>query len=1313
MLPRDLLKLHKEVRFMYPRDSKSQEIGRRASRAFVSQSPMSWIVTSLEGQADFGIDGRVQVMSSGEARWLFDTQYKGSEQDCIIADGTFASVPVRLATLHYYRDHSLPVMLAFADFHADPDPGSCPVYYLWIKDVIDVYLTQDNSDNRSLDSEVTVRVPTANRLTRDTNVDKYLRDYAERQQKFAELGSALAIGSSIGDVPTAVSRLTENIVAKGHIFVDAALGDSDLPWPSPKSGTVGGALKEAYDLVTTGAVQDAAEKLDSIPDRNLADDNERALFYYISGRLSYMLGDKPKSSAFHLLAHQTLPDNPLYLCSWFESRIVQLSFPYATGAQILLDELDSGNFPSHPRIQALKARLMGISERYSEAHSILDSLEFKFSAVERAILFSSERLRDEVIELCASAQSRDLPRRARLTIRVIAFRARVMEALGIVDEVKIMALSGPPTAHLGSLVETWGLGKALVQDLRVAGWPENSEIAFDALGLVAFVTENTKTGLALLEQFLEARPQHCELQQLRLRLALMADDGDSAADAASRLPDAAARAVNSVIVFHENANFRAAVGLADQLLELPIETDMISDALVVCALSARKTFNGLVERKCLSRLKSTPDFQLHELSFELAKSAEGSDEELARVKRKLIALHSREPEVSRLQDYIFAYLSPREPEEASLLLKVSETIETRRLLFLREEIKLARALLAQDSAADALARVRYARRRFAADPKLRALEALVLERMGNAAEARVILKSLVTDRAAPRLARTTYLNIALRCGFLDDAIEQFEWLLTEAGTEAERLDALRGLFSLESRKGANSARLIEVASAYGDRNDQSSEEEEGVYLIMMVTSTMSLDQNDQRVDREQLHRRATVFLERFPNSRIFGAINIPNAFTAKDLAKSVRARFGISDIYEANIARLKNQLSRGDVALPYAWRPQSIFPSIANVSELWERTKSARQPAPEFSFPMTQPGRVTKDLSSLNKIPLLDITTLFVLTDLDLWPTVFSVFGQVAISKITLMSIQEQIGVFDEPSKTLRELCATIHRNIDSIVQPGGELDETQAVKDGGLENARELLSNGKEIFYSDDLAARIYVLGDAEDGICTADMLHTAQIRGLISPSEAAGKIAQIVKWHIQSVPISYENFASTIPTDLAESRDIKSAILRLESSASFRVLRDGAWDHAMVYEYTLRHTASFIGRAVNENPGVNPIILAAIEWSWLQKVRLRVDNKLSDQDQLSLVHIFACAIARESNWAPKVLWEGLFLAVEALHGERMETAFEYEACVSVGRNITTMGKAAKKLFGSTDPVELVRSGLTRDTARDSHFMKGVNGRN
>jgi hypothetical protein len=110
---------------------------------------------------------------------------------------------------------------------------------------------------------------------------------------------------------------------------------------------------------------------------------------------------------------------------------------------------------------------------------------------------------------------------------------------------------------------------------------------------------------------------------------------------------------------------------------------------------------------------------------------------------------------------------------------------------------------------------------------------------------------------------------------------------------------------------------------------------------------------------------------------------------------------------------------------------------------------------------------------------------------------------------------------------------------------------------------------------------------------------------------------------------------------------------------------------------------------------------------------VRLRVDNKLSDQDQLSLVHIFACAIARESNWAPKVLWDALFLAVEALHGERMETAFEYEACVSVGRNITAMGKAAKKLFGSTDPVEFVRSGFTRDTARDGHFMKGVNGRN
>jgi hypothetical protein len=151
-------------------------------------------------------------------------------------------------------------------------------------------------------------------------------------------------------------------------------------------------------------------------------------------------------------------------------------------------------------------------------------------------------------------------------------------------------------------------------------------------------------------------------------------------------------------------------------------------------------------------------------------------------------------------------------------------------------------------------------------------------------------------------------------------------------------------------------------------------------------------------------------------------------------------------------------------------------------------------------------------------------------------------------------------------------------------------------------------------------------------------------------------------------------------------------------------------AWDHANSYDNTLRHVASFIVRAVKENPVVNPIIIAAIEWSWLQKVRLRVDNSRPDQDHLSLVHIFACAMARDSNWAPKLLWDALFLAVEALHGDRMETRLEYEACASIGRTLIAIGKAAKQLFGSDDPVKVLRSGLIRDTARDTHFMDGVN---
>jgi hypothetical protein len=157
-----------------PKESKSGEIGHLAKYAFHGNAPTSWRDTDLSSDSDAGYDYLIQVVGPDGYSGAFHLQLKGTKQPAYSAEKSFVSVGLRLATLNYYKKNGWPVMLAVADLSGESDPAGAPVYYAWIHDQLDS-LIAGASDDATLDTERTIRVPTANRLTRNLKILPDLR----------------------------------------------------------------------------------------------------------------------------------------------------------------------------------------------------------------------------------------------------------------------------------------------------------------------------------------------------------------------------------------------------------------------------------------------------------------------------------------------------------------------------------------------------------------------------------------------------------------------------------------------------------------------------------------------------------------------------------------------------------------------------------------------------------------------------------------------------------------------------------------------------------------------------------------------------------------------------------------------------------------------------------------------------------------------------------------------------------------------------------------------------------------------------------
>jgi hypothetical protein len=981
---------------LLPEEGESAEIGHRAVKAFNAQTPNSWRFQNLSGDSDAGIDGFIQVVVDGRYSEAFHAQFKGSTISLYVDNQTFVSVKIRIATLNYYRRVGGPIMLVFADFFSDERPATCPIYYLWLHDKLDELLAKV-PPTATKDSTINVRVPTANRVHDQLEIASFLAAQRDAHVRLETLSQAIRGVSSAPSTPVALGQLAHNITLRGATYLESTLSSSDVPWADPTPGTVAWLLKQLNDRILDGSIEDANALLDRINLSDLRDSQEQAELAYLRGCHARLAGDLEQSAASVAEAYKLAPNNPRYLSAWIEERLVR-SLPSQERAAELLKETEQSSLASHPKIRSIKARILTILGRFNQVAAELEQLTPRYAAIERVVLFLSQHRLDEAIAAADAAKDLDVARTTLLTLRILATRARVEQVFGLKPGEESPP-TGPPGLHAAELPSLWEDIRNLAQDLGNAGWPLNSEFLLDVLAAVAVAAGKEGEGLLFIDTFLHARPSRRELQINRLKLAAYSGNFPIALDAARQLLNEPDRIIHLVLLHYQAEQFQQAVALIPQLLTLEFGThEQLPQALAVAAHSARRTFNIAAEQQCQAKL--TAGGCSDQIAILNLISAAATDKHARAVARlALIDAYRKQPDSAALQDNIVAALRARVPDEAPVIVEVTAAIRSRRMLRVEEALALADALGTLDRPLEAIRAIQEARLRFPENPQLIASEALICEKSGDIPRARVLLESLLDTPGTSEVARSVYIGIAARSGLLDEASSQLESLLAKAENRDKEKNAIQGLVSVELFRDPRSPRLPPLVQKLGDLIDQTSEEDEGIYLQAALIAGLftEVTPSDQAV--AEFQRRANAYTERFPDSPYFGAIQLPTEGGSEAFESALKEKFGSALDDSEDLRLLRQQLSRGLIAVPFAWRPRILVPAARTVAQLWDLTKRIGRGNPLFTFNMDHQTRALKDLRRETRIPLIDLLSLLVITDLDLWPVLLHLFDRIAITQ--------------------------------------------------------------------------------------------------------------------------------------------------------------------------------------------------------------------------------------------------------------------------------------------------------------------------
>ena len=1232
-------------------------------------------------------------------------------------------------------------MFVLVDLARGAEVGTATAYYVWLDEQVNSICERIDTSS-SPQSSYSIYVPQENTFHSGVDVSEYMNRHIRENRSARGFVDAIA-GTSLltrGDeVSASIDNLSSRVRLDGSSFVDPLLAESPFPWPNFPESSFVESLHSAHRALEQSHDTRAAELLERVSVLSpSATSHEQAEYQYLLGRVHVLQNQVALARRCFKTAIRLFPSEPKYTTAWLDELLRRFSGgPNRNRFIRLLHVLPDS---SRHEVVALKAKLLAVLDRQDEALRVIPELPPARRHLQFALVFSlGQRWHDARSACSTGLGDPSLPERHQGLLYILKARATFNVLLELAtgepaSSVTHIPLTGPTGLDMELLKDCWSDSVEALTHLQRIGWPLEVEYLADFLAIPAVVLDQQQTILASVKEAASIRPHIEALQSCLEYVAFACGDLKLALEAARRQQTDPATVTRQALLSFEIGENQTCLDIVLAELDRTSKsgTDVDPDILVVGAVAAHLLFDSSCETEFLGTLRKRPDsdpyFALHEYLVGYADAPLAREDALD----VLMRVHDEHPTHGIIKGILFEKLDTHSHQSAQKLISIFDEISGRRNFALREILRLAEALATLGRWPKLLQLAEKEIYRFGPVDSLVTIKAFALESMGESATALSLLEGLVSkDKIAP-FALMTYINIAVRCGFVSEALAQLTRLLQTADVH-DRKELLRMLFGLRLAATPTDQALLDVAWRFGQLVNQNDEVEEGTFLNMHALSTASVHIVVTEERQREFARRVDVFSRQFPRSTVFRVVSLPAEGDPSAVFELLDEISGLGEDQKRWLKKTVHDLKYQRIPLPFAWRPRNVLMDVVDVFQLWEISKLSSRDDHQYHLTMFgNDGPQRKSLQDVPRPPLLDVLSLVIIADLDLFDVLFSVFPRVAVAKSTLIELQTSSALmsshfFADRSKTiLREL----RLRLSAVIQPGapeGRSNPTRWEQIEATDHLKGLLRDGEFVGYSDDIFIRVYYnVHDVQfTPICSYDVLLEAERRGLLSKREVADRLGRLAAWNVGGVPIHAEYFFSTLPPSIDATSSPDEALQTLIDSTSFCEISAALWDLRKPYRDVIHHIAAIIASLVAQETVV-PTVTPAIWSHWLNKVRLRLDVTSPPLEHLAhSMTLAADQLIRNGaqlevrtlryphgppislgNSIASRLWEAFLKVVALEHGSKMEELHERGAIARVGSTVARLSDGDFGFPRGREVLTFLASGFVQGTADYSIFM-------
>ncbi len=1108
-----------------PAENKSQEVGHHTIQSFRGNHPISWRVSELDGDADAGFDGFVQVVADGKYSFAFFIQIKGSAQER--SDGQnihlnnsneFFSHSLESKNLNYYIETGFPVMLIFCDLAAHEDPRDANCYYHWISDELnDIDLTQKQSHS--------FRIPVENNL-READVSAYLKRYCKSKQLTNKLAQKL---NNLENENKAFSILDNRL--DDDTFIKTIISEQDSPWLSPSKGTHTDILHKSHTLLQRKDYISAIKELDKIStELTSMNDHEKAEYFLQKGLLADINWDFTQAFLHFKRSHSILTDNKKYHIPFIEFNIRQ-STDNSNELQKILEKITNKNEPEYIAIKIKLYALLGelepalnlaqdkdereikiakgiayvITSHYTEcieqSHTILNEIDDKHSS-------------DRLVPLILKAKSEFYLATQKTVSRNIA---PIIPPQGLREFDTTMMRKSWDT-----LLSAWELASK-------HHYPSNMEIVVDITCILGSYFEEGTVVLKHLKKFSEQRPKNQDIANYLSMLAINSNDDKIALEAINRLPSAADKHVQKSLIYFNMGEKRKAL---DEVIEnfdhiIHDKPQNYGISLALAAVAADSLADMSNQEKLTIFLQTHTDLEKY---YNFYQGAIEVEEEVLSKNESIVNLYNKQNNNKDREVYsqIISNITVENEECANIVIDIVEHIFSYRDISSEEAIKFCSALHLKKHWPQTVETATKYLTKFKNNIYLLLYLASSLDNIGQTAKAIEILNTHIEQINYSQQYYSLFTNIALRCGLTELAQKLINRVLEKETNKKHKVKLLHLLLSLNIQNDPQSPQLMPLIEKIGKLSNHNDEKEEGSFLVAYLTTTASGQNKPDEDLVKEVKIRSEHFFKKFPNSSILKIGNIPKDKSPNELLAEIEKLTGLTPERKQRYAKNENLLRANKFPIPYNLKPQALL-HVCNLPHLWEITKNTWVNDSRFSLIMAEEIDYSKTEDFFAKIPILDDVTLFVLCEIGLLNELITYHPQIAISKSLILRFQNWNNFFhrNTPNTPVNNVLNFIRDNLTQIIQIGDTFIHGESKENIEEEQIERELKNEQYVLFSDDLIYRILTLGsdNKEKSFCTQEWLLLLHTTNRISYKKYVDSICKLTSFNISGIDIQFKD--------------------------------------------------------------------------------------------------------------------------------------------------------------------------------------------